>query len=60
MKKTIRKMNLSRETLCGLTGGLSTGATPIQNTKTNPVTLPSCVDGCPSAMCPPTYTVETV
>jgi hypothetical protein len=53
MKKTIRKMNLNRETLRSLTGGLSTSI-PIQNTKTNPVTVPSCIDGCPSAMCPTT------
>jgi hypothetical protein len=58
MKKTIRKMNLTRETLRSLTGGLSTGI-PIQNTYTNPVSVPSCVDGCPSAMCPTTYTLQT-
>jgi hypothetical protein len=53
MKKTIRKMNLSRETLRWLTGGLSTSI-PIQNTKPNQVSVPSCIDGCPSAMCPTT------
>lgn len=53
MKKTIRRMNLSRETLRCLTGGLVTGI-PIQATKTNPVSIPSCIDGCPSAMCPTT------
>ncbi|HEX4494960.1 MAG TPA: hypothetical protein VIE43_04760 [Thermoanaerobaculia bacterium] len=54
MKKTIHRMNLSRETLRCLTGGVVATGTPIQTTKTNPVTIPSCIDGCPSAMCPPT------
>jgi hypothetical protein len=48
MKKTIKKMSLHRETLCGLTGGLKTGVLG-EN-----VSVPSCIDGCPSAMCPTT------
>ncbi len=58
MKKTIRKMNLTRETLRSLTGGVFI-STVNQTTNTNPVTVPSCVDGCPSAMCPTTYTLQT-
>ena len=45
MKKTVKKMNLHRETLRGLTGGLKSGEN---------VSVPSCIDGCPSAMCPTT------
>jgi len=48
MKKTIKKMTLQRETLRGLTGGARTGATG-EN-----ISVPSCIDGCPSAMCPTT------
>lgn len=49
MKKTInKKMSLHRETLRGLTGGLKTGVLG-EN-----VSVPSCIDGCPSAMCPTT------
>lgn len=56
MKKTVKKMNLHRETLRSLTGGVLSG-TVVQGPK---VTVPSCVDGCPSVMCPPTLTLQTL
>jgi hypothetical protein len=46
MKKTVRKLNLHRETLRWLTGGIVSAIYPGGG-----VTVPSCVDGCPSAMC---------
>jgi hypothetical protein len=50
MKKTIRKMELHRETLRWLTGGVADVHPGL-----NPgVSVPSCIDGCPSAMCPTT------
>jgi hypothetical protein len=54
MKKTVKKLNLHRETLRGLTGGVYINQT--QGT----VTVPSCVDGCPSVMCPTTLTFQTL
>lgn len=46
MKKTVKKMNLHRETLRWLTGGIPSGLTP-----NNDVSVPSCIDGCPSMLC---------
>ena len=54
MKKAIRKLDLHRETLRWLTGGVAPG---IPGEVTNPgdgISVPSCIDGCPSAMCPTT------
>ena len=53
MKKTVRKMNLHRETLRWLTGGAfpnQTYQTTGQTGTGGGVTVPSCVDGCPSAL----------
>jgi hypothetical protein len=47
MKKTVKKMNLHRETLRWLTGGAYINQTGQTGTG---VSVPSCVDGCPSAM----------
>jgi hypothetical protein len=56
MKKTVRKLNLHRETLRWLTGGV-VPATPGEGIDPgNGVSVPSCIDGCPSAMCPTTLT----
>jgi hypothetical protein len=56
MKKTVKKMNLHRETLRWLTGGVYINN---QTTTGGGVTIPSCVDGCPSAMCPTTTIYQT-
>jgi hypothetical protein len=50
MKKTVKKMNLHRETLRWLTGGAGPGVI----NSGDGVSVPSCIDGCPSAMCPTT------
>ena len=50
MKKTVKKMNLHRETLRWLTGGAYVNQTEQTGTGGG-VTVPSCVDGCPSTMC---------
>jgi hypothetical protein len=47
MKKTVKKLNLHRETLRWLTGGVVSATNPGTG-----VSVPSCIDGCPSAMCP--------
>lgn len=49
MKKTVQKMILHRETLRWLTGGAFSNQT-IQTGTGGGVTIPSCVDGCPSAL----------
>jgi len=46
MKKTVKKMTLHRETLRWLTGGISSSLA-----KNNDVSVPSCIDGCPSMLC---------
>jgi hypothetical protein len=51
MKKTVRKLNLHRETLRWLTGGVVPVTNPGEDIPDNGVSVPSCIDGCPSAMC---------
>ncbi len=58
MKKTVKKMNLHRETLRWLTGGVYVNQTGQTGTGGG-VTIPSCVDGCPSVMCPTTTIYQT-
>jgi hypothetical protein len=48
MKKTVKKMNLHRETLRWLTGGAFVNQTG--DPGNGGVTVPSCVDGCASAL----------
>jgi len=56
MKKTARKLNLHRETLRWLTGGVLPETHGEGINPGNGVSVPSCIDGCPSAMCPTTLT----
>lgn len=54
MKKTVKKMNLHRETLRWLTGGVLAENRGGGINPGDGISVPSCIDGCPSAMCPTT------
>lgn len=59
MKKArIRKLDLHRETLRRLISDDLTGVRGGRDSGEDWCSVPSCIDGCPSAMCPPSILPE--